>query len=154
MHERHECYDAVATKPRRSRYPGAQCTQDPKEVKKKKPLSSKGYEREKRRSKRLFDKKVRPALQSHLSAVHVALHHLDLVLAVTVDNTTADIPAQLKGVALRHEGLSVWSALSIAGVVRDFHSRCRCPVASIDALVQSAAVDAECHLFDCGALLG
>jgi hypothetical protein len=33
MHEKHECHDDVASKPKRSRYLGAKCIQDLKEVK-------------------------------------------------------------------------------------------------------------------------
>jgi hypothetical protein len=36
MHEEHECHDDVASKPKRSRYLGAQCIQDLKEVKERK----------------------------------------------------------------------------------------------------------------------
>jgi hypothetical protein len=90
----------------------------------------------------------------HSSAVHVAVHHLDLVLAITVDDTTANVPAQLELVAFRREHLRVGRAASVGCEVRYLHGGGRSPIAGIDALVQSAAVHSEGLLLDGGALWG
>jgi hypothetical protein len=157
MHEKHECHDDVASKPKRSRYLGAKCIQDLKEVKEENSSVQKMLWRREEKSKNGFWQESKAAsaeVQVRLCAVHVALHHLDFVLAIALNNTALNIPAKLKVVALGHESLSVWRALGITGVVRDFHSRSSCPVASIDTLVQGAAVHAESLLLDSGTLLG
>jgi hypothetical protein len=68
--------------------------------------------------KKIIDKKVRRSTKTMLlGAVHVALHHLDLVLAIAFDYTAANVPAQLEVVALGREHLGVGRAGGVFGEV-------------------------------------
>jgi hypothetical protein len=128
------------------------------EVKMKKRTRAPVSERIEWCKKWVCDKNVKTvyanAGERRLGAVHVALHHLDLVLAIAFDYTAANVPAQLEVVALGCEHLGVGRAGGVFGEVWDFHGRGRFPVASVDALVESAAMHAESLLLDCGTLCG
>ena len=85
--------------------------------------------------------------------IHVAVHGLQLVLALALDDTASDIPLDLEVVALRGVDLRVGSALGILGVVGYFHGGSTGPVAGIHTLVESASVHAESLAHDRRTLL-
>jgi hypothetical protein len=86
------------------------------------------------------------------TAEHAALHHLDLVFSIALDNTAADIPAEFELIAVGRVGLGVGRTFGVYGVVRCLHGRSGSPVASINALVKGAAVYTESLLLDLGTL--
>lgn len=90
----------------------------------------------------------RNALTAHHLTIHVTAHGLDLILTLAINDTTVDIPAQLKSVALRHVSLSIGGAVGILSEVRDLHSGGRVPITRINTLVEGAAVHTKSLALD------
>jgi hypothetical protein len=106
---------AMVAKERESRY---HRTSEEVKIKKDESLSK----RENRMMQKwVCDKNVKTVYanvgERRLGAVHVALHHLDLVLAIAFDYTAANVPAQLEVVALGCEHLGVGRAGGVFGEV-------------------------------------